>query len=114
MPRVIFVREGIAVKHLPSALSTAALVVLATLGVPLPHAADATPTFVQGTAFSTAPTSATTVTLNRPVARDRGRRGRRGRECRPLDEGRGGVRCMWQWNPEGGEHDERSSGQSRR
>src|SRR5438876_10614080 len=69
MPRVIFVREGIAVKHLPSALSTAALVVLTTLGVPLPHAADATPTFVQGTAFSTAPTSATTVTLNRPVAR---------------------------------------------
>src|SRR2546426_853441 len=69
MPRVIFVREGIAVKHLPSALFTAALVVLTTLGVPLPHAADATPTFVQGTAFSTAPTSATTVTLNRPVAR---------------------------------------------
>ncbi|HEX9420773.1 MAG TPA: fibronectin type III domain-containing protein, partial [Methylomirabilota bacterium] len=56
-------------KNLPSALSTAALVVLTTLGVPLPHAAVAAPTFVQGTAFSTAPTSATTVTLNRPVAR---------------------------------------------
>ncbi len=56
-------------KNLPSALSTAALVVLTTLGVPLPHAAVAAPTFIQGTAFSTAPTSATTVTLNRPVSR---------------------------------------------
>src|SRR5438309_4429802 len=84
MPRVIFVREGISVKNLPSALSTAALVVLTTLGVPLPHAAVAAPTFVQGTAFSTAPTSATTVTLNRPVARGdlRGHRSDRDGGCR--------------------------------
>src|SRR5947199_5807088 len=44
------------VKHSPSALSTAALAVIAALGVPLPRSAVAqstTPTFVQGAAFST-------------------------------------------------------------
>src|SRR5437773_7436586 len=58
------------VKHSPSALSAAALAVIAALGVPLPRTAVAqstTPTFVQGAAFSTAPISATTVTLTSPV-----------------------------------------------
>src|SRR5881398_976122 len=44
------------VKHSPSALSAAALAVIAALGVPLPRSAVAqstTPTFVQGAAFST-------------------------------------------------------------
>src|SRR5947199_3545655 len=44
------------VKHSPSALSTAALAVIAALGVPLPRwavAQSTTPTFVQGAAFST-------------------------------------------------------------
>src|SRR5207247_10745234 len=55
------------VKHLPAALSGA----IAALGVLLSGTADAqsiTPTFVQGAAFSTAPISATTVTLTAPVA----------------------------------------------
>jgi len=58
------------VNHSPSALSAAALAVIAALGVPLPRTAVAqstTPTFVQGAAFSTAPISATTVTLTSPV-----------------------------------------------
>ena len=56
--------------HSPSALSAAALAVIAALGLPLPRTAVAqstTPTFVQGAAFSTAPISATTVTLTSPV-----------------------------------------------
>src|SRR5437773_5236467 len=60
------------VKHSPSALSTAALAVIATLGVPLPRTAVAqstTPTFVQGAAFDTgARVPALTVPLTRPVA----------------------------------------------
>src|SRR5437773_295843 len=60
------------VKHSPSALSTAALAVIATLGVPLPRTAVAqstTPTFVQGAAFSTGSrVPALTVPLTRPVA----------------------------------------------
>src|SRR5437867_1458643 len=55
------------VKHLPAALSGA----IAALGVLLSGTAGAqsiTPTFVQGAAFSTAPISATTVTLTAPVA----------------------------------------------
>ena len=54
-------------KRRPSALSTAGLAVIAILGALLPRPAVATPTFVQGAAFSTAPTSATTVTLTSPV-----------------------------------------------
>src|SRR5947199_4192280 len=60
------------VKHSPSALSTAALAVIAALGVPLPRwavAQSTTPTFVQGAAFSTgSKVSTATVTLTRPVA----------------------------------------------
>jgi len=54
---------------LRSALSTAAIAAIATLGVLLPSpAVSAAPTFVQGTAFSTARFSTITVTLSRPVA----------------------------------------------
>jgi len=56
---------------LVSALSTAAVAAIATLGVLLPSPAvaqSAAPTFVQGTAFSTARFSTITVTLSRPVA----------------------------------------------
>jgi len=60
------------VKHLPSALSTAGLAVIATLGVLLPRtvvAQSSAPTFVQGTAFSTGSrVSTVTVTLASPVA----------------------------------------------
>src|SRR5207249_6446067 len=48
--------ERVTMKHLRSALSTAGLAVIATLGVlpPRPVVAQSnTPTFVQGTAFST-------------------------------------------------------------
>src|SRR2546428_11758788 len=58
-------------RRLRSALSTAAIVAMATIGVLLlsPAAAQsAAPTFVQGTAFSTARFSTITVTLSRPVA----------------------------------------------
>ncbi len=58
-------------RHLVSALSTAAVAAIATLGVLLPSPAvaqSAAPTFVQGTAFSTARFSTITVTLSRPVA----------------------------------------------
>jgi len=56
---------------LVSALSTAAVAAIATLGVLLPSPAvaqSAAPTFVQGTAFSTPRFSTITVTLSRPVA----------------------------------------------
>jgi len=59
------------VRHLVSALSTAAVAAIATLGVLLPSPAvaqSAAPTFVQGTAFSTPRFSTITVTLSRPVA----------------------------------------------
>ena len=57
------------VKYLASTLSTAALAVLATLGVLLPRTAVASPTFVQGAAFSTGSrVPSLTVTLTRPVA----------------------------------------------
>jgi len=59
------------VRRLRSALSTAAITAIAALGVLLPSpvvAQSAAPTFVQGTAFSTARFSAITVTLSRPVA----------------------------------------------
>src|SRR5256712_14011288 len=58
-------------RRLRSALSTAAIVAMATIGVLLlsPAAAQsAAPAFVQGTAFSTARFSTITVTLSRPVA----------------------------------------------
>src|SRR5881409_81155 len=58
-----------AVKDLASALSTAGLAVIATLGVLLPRTAVASPTYVQGAAFSTGSrVPAITVTLTRPVA----------------------------------------------
>src|SRR5207244_10927273 len=63
---------GITVKHLPSALSTAAIAVIATLAALLPRPAVAqstTPTFVQGAAFSSGSRVSTiTVTLSGPVA----------------------------------------------
>src|SRR5437773_11720374 len=59
------------VNHSPSALSAAALAVIAALGVPLPRSAVAqstTPTFVQGAAFSTGSRVSTlTVPLTLPV-----------------------------------------------
>ena len=58
-------------RRLRSALSTAAITAIAALGVLLPSpvvAQSAAPTFVQGTAFSTARFSTITVTLSRPVA----------------------------------------------
>src|SRR5437762_9241559 len=61
----------ITVRHLRSALSTAAMAAIAALGVLLPSPAvaqSAAPTFVQGTAFSTARFSTITVTLSRSVA----------------------------------------------
>src|SRR5437667_12731982 len=58
-----------AVKYFTSALSTAGLAVMATLGVLLPCTAVASPTFVQGAAFSTGSrVPALTVPLTRPVA----------------------------------------------
>src|SRR5438094_1552179 len=59
---------GITVRRLRSALSAAAVAAIATLGVLLPSPAVAAPTFVQGTAFSTARLSTFTVTLSRSVA----------------------------------------------
>src|SRR5213080_989741 len=59
---------GITVRRLRSALSAAAIAAIATLGVLLPSPAVAAPTFVQGTAFSTARLSTFTVTLSRSVA----------------------------------------------
>src|SRR5437667_2449650 len=59
---------GITVRRLRSALSAAAIAAIATLGVLLPSPAVAAPTFVQGTAFSTARLSTFTVTLSRTVA----------------------------------------------
>jgi len=56
------------VRRLRSALSAAAIAAIATLGVLLPSPAVAAPTFVQGTAFSTARLSTFTVTLSRSVA----------------------------------------------
>ena len=56
-------------KKLPSTLSAASIAVIATFGALLPRTAAASPTFVQGTAFSTGSrVSAFTVTLTRPVA----------------------------------------------
>jgi len=58
-------------RRLRSALSTDAIAAIATLGVLLLSPAlaqSAAPTFVQGTAFSTARLSTITVTLSRPVA----------------------------------------------
>ena len=58
-----------AVKYFTSALSTASLAVMAALGVLLPCTAVASPTFVQGAAFSTGSrVPSLTVTLTRPVA----------------------------------------------
>ena len=55
-------------KLLPLGLAGARLSVIVTLGLLLPGTAGASPTFVQGAAFSTARMSAATVTLTRPVA----------------------------------------------
>jgi hypothetical protein len=63
--------EGITVKDLRPALSGARRAVIVAVGVLLSATAGAqssSPTFVQGAAFSTAPMSATTVTLTSPVA----------------------------------------------
>src|SRR5881396_2444302 len=72
LPILAFVREGIAVKHSPSALSAARPVVIAALVTLLarPAAGQATtPAFVQGGAFSTGDrVLTTTVTLADPVA----------------------------------------------
>src|SRR5437879_10051173 len=58
-----------AVKYFASALSTAGLAVMATLGVLLPCTAVASPTFVQGAAASTGSrVPSFTVTLTHPVA----------------------------------------------
>ena len=58
-----------AVKDLASALSTAGLAVIATLGVLLPRTAVASPTFVQGAAASTGSrVPSVSVTLTHPVA----------------------------------------------
>src|SRR6059058_1077035 len=67
------VAQLLVVKYLPSALSTAGLAAMAALGVLLPPrpavAQSNTPTFVQGTAFSTGSRVSTiTVTLTSPVA----------------------------------------------
>src|SRR5213080_2247207 len=67
------VAQLLVVKYLPSALSTAGLAAMAALGVLLPRTAlaqsSATPTFVQGTAFSTGSRVSTiTATLTSPVA----------------------------------------------
>src|SRR5206468_6311938 len=60
---------GMDVKYLASALSTAGLAVIATLGVLLPRTAVASPSFVQGAAFSTGSrVPSLTVTLTRTVA----------------------------------------------
>src|SRR5437867_11868180 len=57
------------VKYLASALSTAGLAVIATLGVLLPRTAVASPSLVQGAAFSTGSrVPSLTVTLTRTVA----------------------------------------------
>jgi len=55
-------------KRRPSALSTAGLAAIAILGALLPRPAVATPTFIQGVAFSTPRIPSTTVTLTHPVA----------------------------------------------
>src|SRR5947207_3145206 len=55
-------------KHRPSALSSGGLALIATLGALLPRPAVATPTFIQGVAFSTPRIPSTTVALSRPVA----------------------------------------------
>ncbi|HTD27693.1 MAG TPA: hypothetical protein VK649_11970, partial [Candidatus Elarobacter sp.] len=72
LPILAFVREGIAVKHSPSALCAARPVVIAALATLLarPAAGQATtPAFVQGGAFSTGDrVLTTTVTLADPVA----------------------------------------------
>src|SRR5207249_8002211 len=58
-----------AVKYFTSALSTAGLAVMATLGVLLPCTAVASPTYVQGAAASTGSrVPSLTVTLAHPVA----------------------------------------------
>jgi hypothetical protein len=59
------------VRHLPTGLSALGLAMIATFGVLLPGTAVAqstTPTFVQGMAFSTVPSSTTTVTLGGQVS----------------------------------------------
>src|SRR6266516_3295329 len=65
-------REGVStVRHLPTGLSALGLAMIATFGVLLPGTAVAqstTPTFVQGMAFSTVPSSTTTVTLGGQVS----------------------------------------------
>ena len=58
-------------RHLPTGLSALGLAMIATFGVLLPGTAVAqstTPTFVQGMAFSTVPSSTTTVTLGGQVS----------------------------------------------
>src|SRR5437667_1161846 len=65
-------REGVStVRHLPTGLSALGLAMIATFGVLLPGTAVAqstTPTFVQGMAFSTVPSSTNTVTLGGQVS----------------------------------------------
>src|SRR5437667_9025320 len=60
--------DGSMLKRRPSALSTAGLAAIAILGALLPRPAVATPTFIQGVAFSTPRIPSTTVTLTHPVA----------------------------------------------
>src|SRR5437773_2650965 len=66
LPTLVVQKKGLRVKYLSSAVS--GLAVIVALGAPFPHAALATPTFVQGTAFSTARLSSYAIPLTRPVA----------------------------------------------
>jgi len=66
LPTLVVQKKGLRVKYLSSAVS--GLAVIVALGAPFPHAALATPTFVQATAFSTARLSSYAIALTRPVA----------------------------------------------
>src|SRR5436309_5169867 len=66
LPTLVVQKKGLRVKYFSSAVS--GLAVIVALGAPFPHAALATPTFVQGTAFSTARLSSYAIPLTRPVA----------------------------------------------
>src|SRR5438132_11727817 len=60
--------DGSMLIHRPSAPSSGGRALIATLGALLPRPAVATPTFIQGVAFSTPRIPSTTVALSRPVA----------------------------------------------
>src|SRR5438093_6232318 len=66
LPTLVVQKKGLRVKYLSSAVS--GLAVIVALGAPFPHAALATPTFVQATAFSTARLSSYAIALTPPVA----------------------------------------------